>query len=216
MNARLENGKKLLVALKHAAGSPGGYLAIPVGTPVRGLLRPLASNTQYLSAEDVADISDWRNRFVDSFLTNFHATPQRTTSWLTDIVGPNESKILFMLDLVDGTTVGHIGIDFIDWKTGYAEADAVVRGRNAPRGIMRDALLAVISWARGQLGIVSIGVRVRSDNPALEFYKKIGFAEVKRLPLRQFRESDMVRWVEDAAHETGNVFLVHMVFAENT
>lgn len=215
MNSQLENGKKLLSSLKYAAGSLGASLIIPVGSPPIAFLRPIATHGQRLSQKDLCDLSNWRNRFATHFLTEFTATPERTASWLINVVGPNESKILFMVDLLDGTTVGHIGIDFIEWASGYGEADAIVRGREAPRGLMRDALMAAMFWAKGQLGLVSIGVRVRSDNSALEFYSKMGFVEAKRIPLRRTEEPDLTRWVEDSALVGGDVFLVHMIHDVN-
>jgi len=215
MNTRLENGKQLLVSLKLTARPHGIVLKIPIGTPVCAFLRPVAINPEIIAHDDAVIMSEWRNLFVTHFLTEFHATTERTKSWLVNTVGPNDSKILFMLDLPDGTTVGHIGIDLIDWKTGYAEADAIVRGRDAPKGIMRESLLGTISWAKNQLGIKSVGVRVRSDNPALGFYIKIGFVETKRLPLRRIDSSDMVRWIEDVGYAEANIFLVYMIYAGN-
>jgi RimJ/RimL family protein N-acetyltransferase len=211
MNDLLENGRNLLSSLKIAAGSTSrAALVIPVGSPPTAFLRPIATCAARLRQEDVVDLTDWRNRFVTSFLTEFTATPDRTASWLVNVVGPNESKILFMVDLLDGTTVGHIGIDFIDWAKGYAEADAIVRGREAPRGLMRDALLTAIAWAKDQLGLTSIGVRVKSDNPALHFYSKMGFVEVKRIPLRRIAGPELTRLVEDTDAK-GDICLVHML-----
>ncbi|WP_216844794.1 GNAT family N-acetyltransferase [Rhodanobacter sp. L36] len=214
MKTNLENGRTLLTALKLAAGPFGSELNIPVGCPVRALLRPVATTPENVVFGDIVAMSEWRNRFVTHFLTEFLATPERTKSWLTDVVGPNGSKILFMVDLPDGTTTGHVGIDFINWETGYAEADAIVRGGEAPKGVMREALLTAISWAKNQLGIKAVGVRVRSNNPALGFYHKIGFTEIARYPLRRIDEPDLVRWVEDIhfKEEEAEHFLVHMMF----
>ncbi len=125
----LSDGKILLNALKRTAGTPGAGVCIPVGFPVLAMLRPVATRADRLNATDVKLLTEWRNRFVKSFLTDFVATEDRTARWLTDFVGPNENKILFMVD-VDGRTVGNIGLDFIDWGTGYGEADNIVRGGN--------------------------------------------------------------------------------------
>lgn len=207
----LSDGKILLDALKRTAGTPEAGVRIPVGSPVQAMLRPVATRADRLNEADVRLLTEWRNRFVPSFLTDFVATEERTARWLTDFVGPNENKILFMVD-VDGRTVGNIGLDFIDWETGYGEADNIVKGGESRRGLMKLALQTTLNWAFNQLGLSSLGVRVRSDNTALEFYRKVGFKEVKRVPLRRIVEPDMVRWVEDAAAASSPASLVYMVY----
>lgn len=207
----LSDGKILLGALKRTAGTAGAGVRIPVGSPVQAVLRPVATRADRLNATDVKLLTEWRNRFVPSFLTDFVATEERTARWLTDFVGPNENKILFMVD-VDGQTVGNIGLDFIDWETGYGEADNIVKGGESRHGLMKLALQTTMDWAFKQLGLRSLGVRVRSDNTALEFYRKVGFKETKRVPLRRVVEPDMVRWIEDAAAESPSASLVYMVY----
>lgn len=216
MTHLLTDGRQLLTALKRTGGCRATPLQISIGSPARGFLRPVATTMERLAHEDLVVISEWRNRFVNSFLTEFHATPERTARWLVHTVGPNESKMLFMLDLPDGETIGHIGIDFINWETGHAEADSVVRGRDAPKGLMSDALKTLIAWADCQLGIISFGVRVRSDNSALAFYRKAGFKEINRIPLRRTDEPGMTRWTEDTNAMDSELYLVHMIYKETT
>ena len=148
-------------------------------------LRPVATQLDYLNELDVASLTSWRNRHVSSFLTEFNATDVQTRRWLTQQVGPDDSRILFMLDDAERKTIGYMGLAFIDWAAGTAEADAVVRGIDAPRGLMSQALRTLLSWAQGQLAFNRIGVRVRSDNPALGFYEKLGFKETHRVSLRR-------------------------------
>ena len=73
--------------------------------------------------------------------------------------------------------------------------------------------IAALAWAVNQLGLAELGVRVRSDNTALDFYRKVGFKEFKRVPLRKIEEPDMVRWVEDPAFEPASISLVYMTYA---
>src|SRR5256886_12241684 len=203
-------GRNLLVLLKATAGMPSPALIIPVGYPPKAFLRPVATKKELLNAEDICLLTCWRNRFVQAFLSEFQATESRTAQWLVDVVGPKEGKILFMLDNPNGGTVGYMGLDYIDWEQAYGEADAVVRGAEASHGTMRCALQTMLAWAREQLGLRELGVRVRSDNAALNFYQKVGFQEVCRVPLRQVEAPGIIRWVEDDTLEIAKVYLVHM------
>ncbi len=203
-------GRNLLVSLKWAADASGRCLSLPVGKPVRAILRPVATRYELQSEEDVRCLTEWRNRHVTSFLSEFAATIPRTRHWLAETVGPSDTKILFMVDLPDGTTVGYMGLAFIEWDKGYGEVDAVVRGREAPRHLMSEALRTLIKWANQRLELKDIGVRVRSDNTALEFYKKFGFVEVKRVPLQPAKSADGIVWTEDASLPPREPSLVHM------
>jgi RimJ/RimL family protein N-acetyltransferase len=61
---------------------------------------------------------------------------------------------------------------------------------------MTAALHGLLAWARRERGLERFAVRVRSDNPALAFYRQAGFVEERRVPLRRVVEPGMIRWVE--------------------
>jgi len=194
-------GSELLCASKV------GTMRLPVGNPVRAWLRPVGSG-----AADAALLTEWRNQFVTAFLTEFEATEERTLHWLMQTVAQDETRILFMLDLPDGKPVGYLGLAFIDWEAGRGEADAVVRGAEVPRGLMAAALRTALDWASGPLGLKELGVRVRSDNSALAFYEKVGFREIKRVPMQRVESPGMVAWVENSTAVDAKLSLVHMVW----
>lgn len=202
----------MLQAVKASTGGSGPVLSIPVGSPVEAALRPVATRRGDLRADDVRALTVWRNRHVQAFATEFEATEERTGDWLVNTVGPDDTKILFMVDSIDGETVGYMGIAFIDWEAGYGEADAIVRGAESAPGLMGKALETLLDWAGGQLNLSRLGVRVRSDNAAVEFYRKLGFQEVKRVPLKKVEEPGMVKWVEDPSLPPSEPSLVHMEF----
>jgi RimJ/RimL family protein N-acetyltransferase len=177
---------------------------------VVALLRPVVTRLGELSSADVRNLTEWRNRFQRAFLTEFVANERRTERWLVESVGPDDSRILFMVDDVGGRAVGHMGLAFIDWETGHAEADAVVRGTAAPAGLMSRALDTVWQWARTTLGLTTLGVRVRSDNSALAFYEKRGFRERRRVPLRREQFAEELHWVEDRSLANGALSLVYL------
>lgn len=204
------NGRRLLNEIKASIIACGPVLCIPVGRPVEAILRPVSTNKDSLNSNDLGVLTQWRNRHVKSFLTEFEATESRTEKWLTEIVGPDETRILFMIDDIFGRTFGYMGLAFIDWDKKSAEVDAVVRGSDAVPGGMTKALRTMIKWAEGQLNLRNIKVRVRSDNNALDFYRKVGFKEVKRVSLSKVEESKMIRWVEDNSRSSGEPQLVYM------
>ena len=116
-----------------------------------------------------------------------------------------------MVDDLAGRAFGYMGLAAIDWAAATGEADAIVRGEPSAAGTMSASLRALIEWATGPLGLQRILVRVRSDNPALTFYRRLGFVEPGgRRPLRLQPSTNVTRqWVEDDAAETG-LFLVHL------
>lgn len=207
----MSSGRELLLAVKANASADAPCLCIPVGLPVEAVLRPVATAPGKLNANDVRLLTEWRNRFVSSFLTEFTATESRTEQWLTEVVGPDPARILFMLDDARGQTAGYLGLAFIDWNEQTGEADAIVRGAEAAPGVMARAMFTLLDWARGQLGLQNVGARVRSDNPALRFFLKFA-TEKKRVPLRAVQEPDMIRWVEDETLVDAPVSIVYITF----
>lgn len=207
-------GRQLLALLKQTAAPGRTSLVLPIGKPVVAYLRTIPTAPGKLDARDVELLSEWRNRFVKSFLTEFVAHPARTAAWLEGPVHASDGKILFMVEGLDGVPFGHIGLAFIDWSSGYGEADAIVRGGEAPPGVMKLALQTTLTWARDQLGLTSLGVRVRSDNTALDFYRKAGFKETKRVPLARAEHGGDVTWSESAALAGAQASLVYMLYQE--
>lgn len=206
------DGRQLLIALKSCAGKPGPQPLLHVGKG-NAFLRVVATRQEIQDPGDVRRLTEWRNLFVGAFLNEFVATEARTADWLSSVVGPDDSRILFMVEDSGRNTVGYMGVGFIDWAAGYGEADSIVRGLPATKGLMRLAMGTMVSWAQGQLGLGKIGVRVRSDNPALQFYRDFGFEEIRRVPLKRIDRGDVVEWREDPVAGDEDVSLVHMMLA---
>jgi hypothetical protein len=208
-------GRELMQAAKAAAAPAQPALSLPIGRPVFGTMRPVGTRPGEILPDDVRVLTDWRNRFVQAFLTEFVASEERTERWLVESVGPDETRILFMVEDGDGRTVGYMGLASIDWETGYAEADAVVRGATAPPTLMMLALETLWSWGRSALGLKRLRARVRSDNPSIAAYRMWGFRERERVPLRREQVGDEVHWVEDPSQEAGGPSLVHLELEED-
>jgi RimJ/RimL family protein N-acetyltransferase len=149
-------------------------------------------------------------------LTEFHATKERTERWLIDRVANDDTRLLFMVDDLTGNTIGYMGLAFIDWRKNSGEADAIVRGKPTRPGLMTLALGTLLRWSRNQLGLQQLGVRVRSDNPALEFYKKFGFTEVRRVGLRRDDVDGETRYVPDDPVGSPRLQLVYMELKDDS
>jgi RimJ/RimL family protein N-acetyltransferase len=203
-------GQQLLAALKSTAKYGHASLALPVGQPVKALIRPIATVAGHLDPEDVRLLTEWRNRHVKSFLTEFVANDERTSQWLMTSVHANPSKMLFMVESLTGERFGHIGLGFIDWAAGYGEADAIVSGGRSPKGLMKESLQALLRWARDVLGLGKLAVRVRSDNSAVDFYRKVGFVEYQRVPLVAEKTADGINWYESPQAKDHVASLVYM------
>jgi len=204
------SGQQLFTALKQTTRSGHSPLVLTVGQPLRATLRPVATVPGFLDALDVTLLTQWRNQHVKSFLTEFVANEPQTAQWLSQSVHSNNGKMLFMVDTPQGERVGHVGLGFIDWNKAYGEADAIVSGGKSPPGLMKEALQTLMRWTRDVLSLKILAVRVRSDNSAIEFYRKVGFEEFKRIAIVASAESNGVVWREDPKAVAAVAYLVYM------
>jgi len=204
------SGQHLFAAIKATTASRDGTLVLPVGSPLVAVLRPISTLKENVDPTDVQLLTQWRNLHVKSFLTEFLATEAQTSRWLSESVHVNGGKLLFMVDLPNGDRVGHVGLGFIDWEKSYGEADAIVSGGKSPPGLMKASLLTLMRWARDVLGLETLAVRVRSDNTAVDFYRKVGFQEVKRIPIVATSVDGGVNWSEDPLAVDAEPTLVYM------
>lgn len=204
------SGQQLFAAIKQTTRAGQSGLVLPVGQPLAAVIRPIATVPGHTDALDVQLLTEWRNRYVKSFLTEFVSTPERTEGWLSGAVHANEGKMLFMVETPNGERVGHVGLGFIDWQRGYGEADAIVSGGKSPPGLMKASLLALMCWARDALGLQTLAVRVRSDNTAVDFYRKVGFREYQRVPIVATAVPGGTNWSEDPQAVDALASLVYM------
>ncbi|MCI5164670.1 MAG: N-acetyltransferase [Candidatus Electrothrix sp. GM3_4] len=204
--------KLLLKNTKKTAGSLDSQLILPIGDPSKAYLRILSTQKNEQNEKDIIFITNCRNKYPKAFLTEFEATASQTSDWLSNYVSDDDSRILFMVDLPDGQTIGYMGLAFIDWEKKYGEADAIVRGIPAPKYVMSASLGVLLKWAQERLGLKEVGVRVLSDNPALKFYKKCGFIENKRVPLSKKVEGGKIVWFENEKNMSPSRSLVYHHF----
>jgi len=204
---KLQAGKHYIEAIKARKLS----LKIPVGNPVAAYLRPIPTAPGSIDAEDVRLLSKWRNENVSCYLTEFVANSAQTAHWLSTSVHTNDGKILCMLEDMNARRIGAVGLCFIDWQSGYAEPDNLVRGIYVRRGLMQEAFQALLDWGRDQLGLVSLVSRVRSDNTAaIAFHKKLGFNQIRSVPLSPRHEPGMTCWYENPGAQDSGIGIIYM------
>lgn len=211
----MNQNKELLKLIKSTLSVEKNPMVIPVGNPVIAFLRPLVLKKEIQNKGDIEALTNYRNKFKKSFLTEFEANVEQTSNWLDTVVAENPSKIIFMVDDINLKTIGYMGLDFINWEEAHGEADAIVRGEEAPKGLMTQALTTLLSWAHNTLKLKSISVRVLSDNKAVTFYKKLGFVEKEQIPLKKLASEDIVSWIEDSSLTEAERHLVCMDFSMN-
>lgn len=132
-----------------------------------------------------------RNENANSFLTFFEATQDRTTKWLLDSVSADDSRLLFVLKNTKTRELyGYMGLAYGDNAGQRIEGDAIVRySRLIEPGLMKAAFLRLIGWTKNALGFDLICLRVLSDNPAINFYRKCGFQVVSEVSLYEVKDS---------------------------
>lgn len=154
-------------------------------------LVPVNCSEKHVDPEIIALLTQARNANPSSFLTMFTATEERTRKWLTQVVGKEDNRILFMLkNKSKKSYYGYMGLAFGNSERSYIEADAVVRtDKNIIRGLMKASLTRLLQWVGSDLKINNIGVRVLSDNDALAFYNKCGFIKQKTEDLYEAKDA---------------------------
>lgn len=128
-------------------------------------------------------LTRWRAANSDKFLTQFTPTVERTRRWLTTVVLPDDTRILFLICDETGQPVGNIGL--CNMSDSSVELDNVLRGeRDGAAGLVYFSTLALLDWAFQQLNVASIWLHVFLGNErAIRLYQKVGFVEAGCRPL---------------------------------
>ena len=157
-----------------------------------GLLKPLVvKNIQ----DDViiGKLTDWRNRHMERFLTQFIATPERTRDWMRNVLFKNKGQMLFLID-VGGTAVGHYG--FKDLTTDDVLLDNAMRGEQGEDAkLLVHAGRALVNWLLTVASVKKVRAEVLTNNiPAIMMNTLIGFGNRTRHPIVAFTENSETRW----------------------
>ncbi|MGA3010666.1 MAG: GNAT family N-acetyltransferase [Terracidiphilus sp.] len=140
--------------------------------------------------------SRWRLENSFAYPSQFPVTDEGTASWLRSKLLDVPDRLLFLVLDHIGKPVGHLGLANCLNDDCEVEIDNVVRGeKQASPGIMSEAMQVLVSWTEETIGPKSIFLRVFDDNDrAVGFYRKLGFQEDQKLPLRKHIEGECVSY----------------------
>lgn len=165
---------------------------------VRAYLRPVPSKLLGQAKNDALLMAQWRNKHRNSFFTSFHATEERTKSWLVSRYADNNTDITFMIDTLEQVPFGHIALYNFDFNNLSCELGRVLRGCDeGSKGGMTLASKTLLDWAFITLNIREVYLEVFENSlPAISIYKGLGFEQVQRIPLRLVDEGDKKKWIK--------------------
>ena len=145
----------------------------------------------------IQNLSDWREKHSFWFGGGFKVTNARTRKWLKDLVLDKDDRILFMIEDQEGNSWGHLGFNRFDPKDNSCELDNVVRGTSGISGLMTDCVEAIVKWGFGNLKIENMYLSTYLDNKkAIALYKRCGFVQIGKVPLKRIRRDGELVWVE--------------------
>jgi transketolase len=142
-------------------------------------------------------LAKWRSENQDAFPSQFTVTKEGTKKWSKSQLLDLPDRILFLLETNEGKPFAHMGLFRFDYKSKTCEIDNIVRGENVLSGIMTDALQTLITWTFVNLKISTLTLHVFSDNErAIRLYKRCGFIESHKIPLKKISEPGIIKFVE--------------------
>lgn len=183
-----------LIAVKRNETS--STMTIPILSKQGAALGVLECIDQRLCQDEaiIADLTDWRQRYMHCFLTQFTATPQRTRAWLLKAVLPASDRILFLIRDNSQQPIGNIGLCNITAES--AEIDHVLRGRPSETPhFMAEALRSLLVFTFQTPTIQTICLHVFSNNAAaIRLYERVGFTKAGSVKLLKTPTDDGIRF----------------------
>lgn len=146
--------------------------------------------------EIISLLARWRKKNQQWFSSQFNVTLKGTRKWLSDRLINVPDRILFMIK-VNEKYIGHVGLYRYGAMKKTIEIDNIIRGENMHPGIMHSAVSLMMKWGSDVVGISSYFLQTASDNArALRLYGKLGFKEIRRIPLVRVSRQGVKEWIE--------------------
>jgi RimJ/RimL family protein N-acetyltransferase len=172
------------------------------GRPI-GVMRPLTS--QHLDQIDVMrKLTDWRNANMANFLTHFEATPERTRSWVQNVLLKNPGQMLWLVYDQNDDLVGHFG--FKNLTSESVLLDNAMRGeRQGHPKLFVFAGRRLVKWLWQATTVQRIDAYVMADNaPSIMMNRQIGFEGWKRHPLIKRSIEGNTHWYMGSEGQTSS------------
>lgn len=200
--------KQILCAYKRAPEQQLPSYCVPIIVDGKncGRLRPLTFDS-IGNDEEMRLLTEWRRASSEWFTTQFPVTLAGTREWVDKQILQADDRILFIVEDEDLVPIGQVGLLHYDEVKKQCEFDNLLRGRKGRFGnIILYALLALGVWAVQQLDLRTGYLNVLGDNfRAIAIYRRLGFREVRRIPLRKVTEGAVTRWLPDADPVAGQI-----------
>lgn len=102
----------------------------------------------------------------------------------------DEQRHIFGIETVDGTLIGNIGLEDVNWKDRKAELGIVIGEKDYwDKGYGTEAVTTLLGFAFRQMNLHRVYLRVFEDNPrAKRSYEKCGFQLEGRLRESSFSD----------------------------
>lgn len=127
----------------------------------------------------------------------FQVTKEGTEKWIRKVILEDNKKVFFIIFDKTLKPVGQMGISNLKEEEQSGFIYAVIKGdKNAQKGIMEYCLRGMMAWAKQELHICNFYLDVQETNDrAIALYKRIGFEQIKRIPLEKKVSEKEINWV---------------------
>lgn len=124
-----------------------------------------------INESDLENLRQWKNRHRESFFFKGIIEPEGQKQWYKGFLGRPDDHMFVVVH--NGATAGCIGFRYLE---GAVDVYNVILGvpEMGGKGLMTKAMRIMCSYAQKKYG-TAVGAKVLKDNPALGWYKKIGF-----------------------------------------
>jgi len=141
-------------------------------------------------------MGDWRAQNPSISNSTFDITIERTERWLDNLIIGRDDRLLFLIQMLNGEYVGHVGYSSFNYDLELAEIDSILRGvKNAYPGIMTYSIRTLLWWGKNVIKLKEIELSTEEDNEkSMALYERCGFIIKKKKALIKVVKEDEVRW----------------------
>jgi hypothetical protein len=213
--------KKRYALIRQMKGmtSEGGAVTLPVRDAALREIGRLRAFTGDMLADDglIALMAESRTRYEEFFLTRFDVTPENKRRWLGESVLKNDSKMLFLVETLDGRIVGQDG--FTLFGGGCFALDGTMRwARGGHTRLFERSVIERLGLCFGALGCSLCEVEIFEKNQiAIGNVLNAGFSIEARYPLSVTEKDGVIAYSKTSAgRENTDERLVSLTMTKNT